>query len=77
MNEDDSEETVPTKYVVESSLGEYWQKAGVNKEKWRLAADYLLRSNAVFNKLVLTALKFTPVVLAKHMPYKVTSHGRL
>ncbi len=31
----------------------------------------------VFNKLVLTALKFTPVVLAKHMPYKVSSHGKL
>lgn len=32
---------------------------------------------AVFNKLILTALKFTPVVLNKHMPSKELASGKL
>ena len=31
---------------------------------------------AVFNKLILTALKFTPVVLNKHMPTKEMASGK-
>ncbi|EIW66183.1 hypothetical protein TREMEDRAFT_35338 [Tremella mesenterica DSM 1558] len=37
---------------------------------------YSIDSAAVFNKLVITALKFTPVVLAHHMPYKALPNGR-
>ncbi|KAL1410283.1 Nucleolar Complex 2 protein [Vanrija albida] len=38
---------------------------------------YTIPSAAVFNKLVLTALKFTPVVLGHHMPFKVLPTGRI
>ncbi|KAJ9096602.1 hypothetical protein QFC19_007135 [Naganishia cerealis] len=37
---------------------------------------YKVDSALVFNKLILTALKFTPVVLAKHIPYKELPSGR-
>ena len=31
----------------------------------------------VFNKVVLTALKYTPVVLAHHMPFKTLANGKI
>ncbi|KAJ9094837.1 hypothetical protein QFC20_006815 [Naganishia adeliensis] len=37
---------------------------------------YKVDSALVFNKLILTALKFTPVVLAKHIPFKELPSGR-
>ena len=33
--------------------------------------------SAVFNKIVITALKFTPVVVAHHLPYKTLPNGKL
>ncbi|KAH0833969.1 Noc2-domain-containing protein [Lanmaoa asiatica] len=33
-------------------------------------------SSAMYNKLVTTALKFTPVILAHHIPYKTLSSGK-
>lgn len=30
----------------------------------------LISSVAVYNKLIVTTLKYTPVVLAQHVPYK-------
>ncbi|EKD01817.1 noc2p [Trichosporon asahii var. asahii CBS 8904] len=41
-----------------------------------LETKYTIPSAEVFNKLVLTALKFTPVVLAHHLPYKTLPNGR-
>lgn len=38
---------------------------------------YTIPSAEVFNRLVITALKFTPVVLAAHMPYKTLPNGRI
>jgi nucleolar complex protein 2 len=38
---------------------------------------YTIPSAAVFNRLVVTALKFTPVVLAHHKPYKTLPNGRI
>jgi len=31
----------------------------------------------VFNKIVVTALKFTPVVLAHHIPFKTQPSGKM
>jgi hypothetical protein len=31
----------------------------------------------VFNKIVITALKFTPVVVAHHLPYKTVAGGKM
>jgi len=31
----------------------------------------------VFNKIVVTALKFTPVVVAHHIPFKTVAGGRM
>lgn len=42
-----------------------------------LDTKYTIPSAEVFNKLVLTALKFTPVVLSAHVPYKVLPNGRI
>lgn len=42
-----------------------------------LETKYTIPSAEVFNKLVLTALKFTPVVLAHHLPYKTLPNGRV
>lgn len=33
--------------------------------------------NQVFNKLVVTSLKYTPMVLKHHIPYKELPDGRL
>jgi hypothetical protein len=74
MNEEEVEDTLPTKYIVESSLGG-WSRRILGIPPSRLT--FSRADVAVFNKLVLTSLKFTPVVLAKHMPYKVNAHGRL
>lgn len=41
-----------------------------------LDTKYTIPSAAVFNQLVVTALKFTPVVLAAHVPYKTLPNGR-
>ncbi|ORX36257.1 Noc2p family-domain-containing protein [Kockovaella imperatae] len=38
---------------------------------------YTVDSPVVFNKLVLTALKFTPVVLAHHIPFRTLPDGRI
>lgn len=42
-----------------------------------LETKYTIPSAEVFNKLVLTALKFTPVVLSHHLPYKTLPNGRV
>ncbi|ODN77012.1 hypothetical protein L202_05559 [Cryptococcus amylolentus CBS 6039] len=42
-----------------------------------LDTKYTVDSAAVFNKLVLTALKFTPVVVSHHFPYKTLPTGRV
>lgn len=42
----------------------------------KIETRYKIESALVFNKLILTALKFTPVVLSQHMPYKELSTGR-
>lgn len=42
-----------------------------------LETKYTIPSAEVFNRLVLTALKFTPVVLAHHLPYKTLPNGRI
>jgi len=36
-----------------------------------------LRYSLVFNKVVTTALKYTPVVLDHHIPYRELPDGRL
>ena len=36
-----------------------------------------LQFYAVFNKLVTTALKYTPIIAAHHMPYKTLANGKL
>ncbi|BEI82314.1 hypothetical protein CcaverHIS002_0301820 [Cutaneotrichosporon cavernicola] len=38
---------------------------------------YTIPSADVFNRLVVTALKFTPVVLAHHKPFKTLPNGRI
>ncbi|KAK4684424.1 nucleolar complex protein 2, partial [Tremellales sp. Uapishka_1] len=38
---------------------------------------YTIDSAQVFNKLVLTALKFTPVVVGHHLPYRTLANGRI
>ncbi|WRT65353.1 uncharacterized protein IL334_002296 [Kwoniella shivajii] len=38
---------------------------------------YTIDSAQVFNKLVVTALKYTPVVVAHHFPYKTLANGRI
>jgi nucleolar complex protein 2 len=42
-----------------------------------LDTKYTIPSAEVFNKLVMTALKFTPVVLAHHAPFKTLPNGRI
>ncbi|KZO97466.1 Noc2-domain-containing protein [Calocera viscosa TUFC12733] len=37
---------------------------------------YSIGSSSVFNKLVVTALKYTPIVLSHHLPYKTLPDGR-
>lgn len=68
MNEA-GEEDFETRYKVDSAMGGLFQD--------RFLHPYLPISIPVFNKLILTALKFTPVVLAKHIPYKELPNGRL
>lgn len=36
-------------------------------------ASYVVNDGAVFNKLIITTLKYVPVVLAHHIPYKEVS----
>jgi hypothetical protein len=38
---------------------------------------YFFRGCTVYNKLVTTALKYTPVVLEHHIPYKTLPNGKL
>ncbi|OCF39587.1 nucleolar complex protein 2 [Kwoniella heveanensis CBS 569] len=42
-----------------------------------LDTKYTIDSAQVFNKLVVTALKFTPVVVAHHFPYKTLANGKV
>ncbi|WWC68883.1 uncharacterized protein I206_102819 [Kwoniella pini CBS 10737] len=42
-----------------------------------LDTKYSIDSAQVFNKLVVTALKYTPVVVAHHFPYKTLANGRI
>ncbi|WVQ83476.1 hypothetical protein IAT38_005617 [Cryptococcus sp. DSM 104549] len=42
-----------------------------------LDTKYTIDSAQVFNKLVVTALKFTPVVVAHHFPYKTVTGGKI
>ena len=37
----------------------------------------LILATSVFNKLVITALKFAPVVIAHHLPFKTLQDGRM
>lgn len=38
--------------------------------------SYLVNDAAVFNKLIITALKYTPVVLQHHIPSKELANGK-
>lgn len=69
MNEE-GDEDFETRFKVDSALGE-WDRVNA------LTICLTYRHSAVFNKLILTALKFTPVVLAKHIPFKELPSGRL
>ncbi|KIR51844.1 nucleolar complex protein 2 [Cryptococcus gattii Ru294] len=42
-----------------------------------LDTKYIIDSAQVFNKIVVTALKFTPVVIAHHFPYKTLPQGKV
>ncbi|WVR04139.1 hypothetical protein IAU60_001138 [Kwoniella sp. DSM 27419] len=42
-----------------------------------LDTKYSIDSAQVFNKLVVTALKYTPVVIAHHFPYKTLANGKV
>ncbi|WVN87242.1 uncharacterized protein L203_102419 [Cryptococcus depauperatus CBS 7841] len=42
-----------------------------------LNTKYSIDSAQVFNKLVITTLKYTPVVVAHHFPYKTLSQGKI
>lgn len=39
------------------------------------SSAYIINSPKVFNKLVLTTLKYTPVLLSWHIPYKILADG--
>lgn len=41
-----------------------------------LQSAYIINSPSVFNKLVLTSLKYTPVLLTWHIPYKQLADGK-
>lgn len=69
MNEE-GDEDFETRFKVDSALGE-WDRVNA------LSICLTYCHSAVFNKLILTALKFTPVVLAKHIPFKELPSGRL
>lgn len=45
--------------------------------KFPADVEYQFRYISVFNKVVTTALKYTPVVLDHHIPYKELPDGRL
>jgi len=38
---------------------------------------YAINSPSVYNKLVVTALRYTPVVLQHHIPYKTLASGKI
>lgn len=66
MNEEETQGAGGTKYAINSPAGKsFISKMGIS-------LIYV-----VFNKLVVTALKFTPVVLAHHIPYKTQRDGRM
>ncbi|KAG8215220.1 Noc2p family-domain-containing protein [Butyriboletus roseoflavus] len=46
----------------------------MNEDNQSLA--WRIDSSAMYNKLVTTALKFTPVVLVQHIPYKTLANGK-
>ncbi|KAL0579392.1 Nucleolar Complex 2 protein [Marasmius crinis-equi] len=48
--------------------------AHMNEEDQVLA--WSIDSSSVYNKLITTALRYTPVVLEHHVPYKVLSNGK-
>ncbi|KAG9311084.1 Noc2-domain-containing protein [Chiua virens] len=48
--------------------------AHMNEEDQSLA--WRIDSSAMYNKLVTTALKFTPVILVHHIPYKILPNGK-
>jgi nucleolar complex protein 2 len=64
MNEDDQ----VLAWRIDSSSGEY---------DLHEFASPSLTSNLVYDKLVLTALRYTPVVLEHHVPYKTLPNGKL
>lgn len=42
-----------------------------------LSKERILKKSSVYNKLVVTALKYTPIVLNHHVPYKEMASGKL
>lgn len=49
----------------------------VTGRRMQNAGRFRLTDTTVFNKLVITALKFTPMVVAHHIPYKTLPGGKL
>jgi nucleolar complex protein 2 len=47
----------------------------MNEDNQKVA--WSIDSSAVYNKLVTTALRYTPVVVEHHVPYKTLPDGRL
>jgi len=74
MNQEDEDE-IETRYKIDSAQGQY---------SWAIVIPVISTADLlsapcpilVFNKLILTALKFTPVVLNKHMPTKEMASGK-
>jgi nucleolar complex protein 2 len=46
----------------------------MNEDNQSLA--WRIDSSAMYNKLVTTAFKFTPVILVHHIPYKTLANGK-
>lgn len=67
MNEEDAEQGSgrDVKYTIDSAQGELFCPSLHNE------------LTAVFNKIVITALKFTPVVVAHHIPYRTGPTGKM
>lgn len=51
------------------------QKASTSK-KGRKQESYAIQSAVIFNKVIVAALKYTPLVLSHHVPWKEMNNGR-
>lgn len=63
-----NEEDVELSWTIDSSKG---------PSSWLSIRVVFLICTVVFNKVVTTALKYTPVILDHHIPYKSLADGRL